>query len=370
MATRQYQCFYSSLPFWADRKPDFSVLQQGGIRLYDILSEEVYCYEQDAYVVKFCRDGLCMVQLRGLDDEIDNLRVLETAPNVGKDKKRIANNRFVEVSLKYIEYLNTLQLLLDAASLETDQFALHNTFRLRSGDVFPLIWDDSRLWPIVDYSGVRGFHSGRDDLHRARWEWSYDPSLSIEEDERIAWRRVLAQPVFDRTIEQFDKVCLEYDKIQLLSQVTKALDSFNTMDWAAALVQAWFVIEVLLRIAWINHVSNRVQGLDGGTERIDRERRARLHGRNYSASIMANVLELAGEIDYKVSQQIESVRKKRNDVVHSLEIVSRLTDKPPSKSSKKNERAVGAEHCLEAFAVINHFVNKLFRLDLGLEKVQ
>lgn len=310
-----------------------------------------------------------MVQLRELDKEIDKSRLTEAAPHVAKDQKRIADQRFVEVSLQYVEYLNTLQLLFDAAVHELDQFALLNTSRLRLGDVFPLLWDDSKLWPIVDYSGVRGFHSGRDYLHRARWEWSYDPSRSFEEDERIVGRRVLPRSVFDRTIEQFEKVCHDYDKIQLLSQVTKALDSFNTMDWAASLVHAWFVIEVFVNSMWIAYLSKRSDELKNGAKRIDRKRRETLLGRDYTASIMTNVLELVGEIDHDVYQKIESVRQKRNNVVHSLEIVSRMSDRLRSKPSKKKERAVGAEHCLEAFAVISHFVNRLFRLDLGLEKV-
>ncbi len=163
---------------------------------------------------------------------------------------------------------------------------------------------------------VGSYTAERADLQRSRHAWNYDPRKRIEDDDRMR-RRVVPQSVFDSMASSFAGIVTEDHRVWLLAQVMAALDSYNAMSWSASLVQGWFVIEVFLNELWVEYLSENVGTPNDVGLRIDGKRRDFLTGRDITASIMSNVLELAGRIDRSLFNDIETVRDRRNKGVGS-----------------------------------------------------
>ena len=156
-----FYCFYPTNPIWVGSQPDFAQLKNGGISLTDIMSEQVSLFQNDGFCVVLCKDGMCMLRIDVLENEMWAIRKKEDSGGVSDDEKRRLSERWLSFHRQYLHYLNALQLLLDSAILQVDPYAFLHSASLRLGDVFPIIIDETRLWPVVDYSGVTGFHATR-----------------------------------------------------------------------------------------------------------------------------------------------------------------------------------------------------------------
>lgn len=56
--------------------------------------------------------------------------------------------------------------------------------------------------------------------------------------------------------------------------------------------------------------------------RLNSKRRDKLRGRDFTASVILEILELAGELPHELFSKVDSIRKARNDWLHSLGDVS------------------------------------------------
>jgi hypothetical protein len=92
-----------------------------------------------------------------------------------------------------------------------------------------------------------------------------------------------------------------------------ALHSAGQME--SCLVTAWTVAERCLSELWDQYIERQS---DGVPTKVNGDRRKKLHGRDFSASVVAEVLSLAGELSQEDYERLSLVRKKRNDWVHKL----------------------------------------------------
>ena len=91
-----------------------------------------------------------------------------------------------------------------------------------------------------------------------------------------------------------------------------ALHQFDT-----AHLLAWSVIEQQLNLLWANYLNELSAGENSRTA-INRKRRDLLTGRDYTASMVSQMLSLAGKIDDSLLDALNQARDKRNKFVHSL----------------------------------------------------
>lgn len=362
--SESFYCFYPSTPLWVGHAPDFSRLNQGGVRLEDIMSEEVIRSHTDNASVVFCRDGMCMVWIDALDKQMQDIR-RKGGPGPGN---KLLNEQWLALHRQYMHYLNAMQLLLDSALLQMDQFAFFHSASLRLADVFPVIIDERYLWPVLDYNyGITGFHAVRDSLHRGRRPESYDRTRPIEEDDRIRHRRETAEPLFQHVIAQFYKAQDDADLIDILNQTLVAVDNYNVANYSVALVQAWFLIELFVNMCWVQFLLEQQTSPSGGEARINAERRQLLTGRDFTAAIISNVLELNGRIDTEVFKKIDSLRKARNRVSHNLDKKERIIGKKLKKNpTEKESKGVSTDDCRMAFQVVDYFIEREYKITLGI----
>ena len=363
-----FYCFYPTHGFWAGTKPSLAPLMKGGTRPEDILSERTVLVTTAEYSIAFCKDGMCMLGIGALNRQMDNVQTKESEARLSIDRKRRLSLQWLSVYNRYVQYLNVMQLLLDAALTETYPIPFFDTAVLRPCDVFPVIVDDSRLWPVMDYSSTDCFHASRDKLRKGRRDMNYSSIKDIENDSLWISRREVSEGLLRGVIAQFDAVWKDPRKVGILNQALVAIDNFNSSNHAIALVQSWFMIELFINMKWVEFLSERSDPNSNGVSRIDKDRLGFLTGRDFTAAVVANVLELNDRIPITLLKKIDVVRKRRNEISHSLDECKRLVGEKlkGSKQDRERNEVVTADDCLTAFEVVQEFLTTQYSLDLKL----
>ena len=128
-------------------------------------------------------------------------------------------------------------------------------------------------------------------------------------------RRVLELEVVEHSLGLLDRVLLENDMglIGMIEAAYLAACRLTEDRSGEAITLAWGVCEQLLSSAWkklLNDVKN-----DG---RMSGKRADKLEGRDYTASVMIEMLEINGQIDHDLYRRLEIGRKARNDWAHDM----------------------------------------------------
>ena len=128
-------------------------------------------------------------------------------------------------------------------------------------------------------------------------------------------RRVLDLEVVEHSLELLDQILSLKDEalIRLIEMAYIAGYRKVEKRFGETMVLAWAVCEQILSEAWRDLLVD--VKLDG---RMTRTRRKKLEGRDYSISVVMEMLELHNRLDHKLYQLLEGVRKKRNSWIHRM----------------------------------------------------
>ena len=126
-------------------------------------------------------------------------------------------------------------------------------------------------------------------------------------------RHVIELEVVEKSFEILDQILLKGDMtlLQMIESVYLAAYRYLERRSGEAVVVAWTVCEQLLLAAW-SSLLDETKSLG----RLTGRRRKKLEGRDYTASVMTEMLEINGRIGYELYGRIEVARKARNDWVH------------------------------------------------------
>jgi hypothetical protein len=96
-------------------------------------------------------------------------------------------------------------------------------------------------------------------------------------------------------------------------------------DLSNCLAMAWTVCEKLLSLVWEDYLSECSKNaiLSAGQTFLNKERRNKLRdGRDYSASVIVEILSLAGKIPLDLYRDLTTARSARNKWLHEMKSVS------------------------------------------------
>ena len=129
-------------------------------------------------------------------------------------------------------------------------------------------------------------------------------------------RYVLDIAVITLSLDLLDQILLSEDTalIQMVEAAYLAACRYAEGRLGEGVTLAWGVCEQLLSIAWDTLINDT---RDGG--RMPGKRRAKLKGRDYTASVMTEMLELGMRMDYALYGHLEEARKARNQWTHEME---------------------------------------------------
>jgi hypothetical protein len=97
-------------------------------------------------------------------------------------------------------------------------------------------------------------------------------------------------------------------------------------DFPTALTLAWTVCEKLLRIRWDAYIEEKSYASAGtdhqGMKVITSDRRKTLTGLDYTASVVSEVLALAGKLNHETYLKLTNARRGRNGWLHNFTPIS------------------------------------------------
>ncbi len=293
-----FTAFYPSRPFWAGSKVNFDVPKTEGW-FHDQMVEEVYSRETDSYAIKVCRDGRILIRISALecDEPVNTVQPIE---------------KIVQRWGDYLDYLNAFYLLLDSATLEIDNFAYFNLHEITNRDAFRVTYENGKSTGenIAIESIASTFQMGR-------YSGSYRPELPIEFDSKIMMRHVISLNAITLAGTLFEKVIFSPGMEKPLSSFAKSVAEYKVGNYETSLILAWFITEASMSRLWESHIDSLNCELAGGRRRINRERKDFLTGRDFSISIVSNMLELFDVLNRDLFEDIDTVRGYRNKIVHA-----------------------------------------------------
>lgn len=131
-------------------------------------------------------------------------------------------------------------------------------------------------------------------------------------------RRSIEIEVVEHSFELLDRLICS-GGVRLISLVEAAyMAACRNRDkrFGEALTLGWTVCEQLVSAAWQELLDKAAA--TGGAERMPRDRRQKLTGRDYTASVMVEMLEIAGQLDRELYRLLEIARKARNRWAHEM----------------------------------------------------
>lgn len=114
---------------------------------------------------------------------------------------------------------------------------------------------------------------------------------------------------------------LDERTIEILSLIHTANTHYNDHNFSSCLVVGWSVVEALQSIIWNEFLKKRVNE-SGGQVLIDKNRNKILNGRDFTASIVSQILSISGEMNKTIFNKMNKSRQNRNNFVHNLKSVS------------------------------------------------
>ena len=134
-------------------------------------------------------------------------------------------------------------------------------------------------------------------------------------------RRTIELPVVQRSLDLLDEILLRNDRaiIELVDAAYMAACRAVEHRLGECIAVGWTACEQLITLAWKRLLSGIHQERPTG-EGIAKSRREKLLGRDYTASVMVEMLELQGVLPHKLYVALEAVRKARNGWAHEMRL--------------------------------------------------
>jgi hypothetical protein len=204
-----------------------------------------------------------------------------------------------------------------------------------------MVVEPSELVLCTDPDGLGAFRSPViAELATARYPATYHPGLP----KRMDWRNRTRTSIFIRpnAVEQsfamFGEILDRPNAVRLITLadlLTRSVKALSELTFEVSLGLSWMVCEACLDQMWDRYLDRQTRKeIDGVlTQVINRERRDKLNGRDYSASVIAEILSLADVLPYRDYKELSQVRSARNDWIHDLETVE------PAVARKASELA-------------------------------
>lgn len=105
--------------------------------------------------------------------------------------------------------------------------------------------------------------------------------------------------------------------IDILTLIYLSCFQYSKHQFASAHLIAWSVVEKLIDKFW-KSLQSEIDKDNGGHTAVNKDRRDLFNGRDYTASVVTQILSVANKISDEELNQLNKARKARNDFAHNL----------------------------------------------------
>lgn len=164
-------------------------------------------------------------------------------------------------------------------------------------------------------------------LSTAQFPKTYSEHRPVWNDPRVAGRMIIINTsTIDKSFHLLNAILenSNSDAILLADLFMRASKSLEDHNYSLSLITSWTITEKVLQSRWEKYLdSQREREIDNvKTTFINKERKKTLIGRDYSASVVSEILSLAGILPFELYKDMQVIRKVRNNWIHSLAPVS------------------------------------------------
>lgn len=288
----KFVAFYPSRPFWAVTKID---LEAPDVREHfrDRMSEEVFRKETLGYIVSVSRDGRISLNISDF-----------------VDIKTEKTDALVRSWGTYLDHLNAIYLFLDCAVAKIQNFAYFNLHEVTNRDAFPTSVGELRGESIASESIAGSFQLGRS------YDWHPTHSLPLAYQPMFFSRHLVTAEALGEMVDTYFKAVIVPGAVKAYAGIARAISSYKITNYETSLVFSWFIVEELINLLWDDFLTENSFEMPDKSQRINKDRRNLLNGRDYTTSVRSNILELAGCLEFGLFSDINTVRAHRNHIVH------------------------------------------------------
>lgn len=223
--------------------------------------------------------------------------------------------------------LNVHQLLLSEAEREVDRQGAMTGF-----PVTP--------WTMIDSINFQVEHRNREHQENLRDLSGRVLNMHYEvERPEIFTRRIISIDAARRSFQLLDELVLHEDEslITILEEAYKTGCHERDGRYGESIISGWTVCEQIVAKIWDKYLHSKS---------VSGERKKKLKGIDYTASIRIEMLNLAGLITPSLFQMLEAARKARNNWVHKMQ--------HPTREDINNVRGAAEDLIKSEFGITTH----------------
>lgn len=289
--------FYAVTPFWAGDP----LVNDGRIDSFlasDSLSRIKFAQSESGISVSICKDGMILIRVDQLEKKISDTHKqgdITKEPILWNQYLKLANVYYLLLSCSHYEVSGSSYLQLAEV---TNRDAVRCAYR---GAVFAngILASESYAAQFQKDRHPRIFGGKLDTFTRKR--------SSIEEN------------VFQHCFERFIRIAQDEQLVERLSVLAKCVNEYIVGNYQVSIVNAWFLCERELSDRWNTFLNSKNIEYKDKSKRINSERRKLLNGRDFTAGVVSNILELVDIVSHDDLKILNEVRKTRNDIAHGLD---------------------------------------------------
>lgn len=158
-------------------------------------------------------------------------------------------------------------------------------------------------------------------IQNAKGEWLFHQEYTRNLDYPLGDRAITQLDTIKHAVELMEKCKgrFERDYIDILKLTYIACHQYSIHQFESAHIIAWTVVERLLNEMW-GELVKEVDAASGGHTALSKDRRDQLlKGRDYSASVITQVLSLSRKLEDELLERLDAARKTRNAFVHKMQ---------------------------------------------------
>jgi hypothetical protein len=293
--------FYTFPRFWAGDALDVSdaKVEQNFV---DSMSAITYSFSKSGVAIRIRKDGMILLRSDELEERISKREGFNTDNPAAYIKIAAA------IRNEYLSLFNVFYFLLDCSLMEIGNLAHFQFSEITNRDLSLCIYENGQ-------NPIQLFES---DVFATQSQIERRPESDPDWSKRLMQRPVIDERIFQHCFDRFIHVIGNKQNFVQLSDLAKSLSEYKTGNYPISLVNAWFVCEREISDRWQEFFESRDTTYDDNRKRINAKRRKLLTGRDFTASVMSNILELIDVFTNEDLQTLNEIRQARNNIAHNL----------------------------------------------------
>ena len=174
-------------------------------------------------------------------------------------------------------------------------------------------------YKAISFNVPPPYHDDTEDIH-ALAQNVLNNKYGVKRDRPLS-RRVLELEVVEESFKILNEILVrnESSVVQLVEAAYISACRSRDKRFGESVVVGWTVCEQLISLLWKTMI-DPVDAQTTSATRLSKQRRSKLLSRDYTASVMVEMLEVNGRIDNKLYELLETARKARNKWAHEMKV--------------------------------------------------